>query len=228
MKNGWHGLIAGFGSAALLVLLILLSIQIIGLNKGIYHVLQTRFDVADEVGITQTELDEVTDVFVDYTVDQRDDLSVKVMVDGESAEMFNERELEHMVDVKGLYTKSRTIVWWLSGICVVVFGYLLISGDRRTMVHTHKNVSAGFLLFCIALGIYFTIDFNGFWTNVHLLLFTNDLWLLNPMTDRMILMFPLNFFLALSSLVLSAFVIVYVLLWVIAAKADKRLKGKAS
>ena len=228
MKNGWRRLIAGIGSITLLILLILLSIQLIGLNKGIYHTLQTRFDVADEIGITQAELDEVTDVFVDYTIDQRDDLSVKVMVGGESTEMFNERELTHMVDVKGLYTKSMTLVWWLAGICVAALGYLMVTGERKTIVRAHKNVSAGFLLFCIALGIYFVIDFNGFWTNVHLLLFTNDLWLLNPLTDRMILMFPLNFFLALSALVLSAFVVVYVLLWIIAAKADKRLKEKAS
>jgi len=226
MSKIGRGIIAVIGSISLLVLLILLSIQLIGVNKSVYHTLQKQFSVADEVGITQDELDEVTDVFIDYTKDARDDLSVLVTVDGEQTEMFNERENLHMVDVKGLYLASKTIVLWLTALCIFAFAFLVFSGSKKTLYATHRSVSAGFLAFCAALSIYFLIDFNGFWTNVHLLLFTNDLWMLNPLTDRMILMFPLNFFLALSVVVLLAFVVVYLALWKFSVNRLNKIKER--
>ena len=51
------------------------------------------------------------------------------------------------------------------------------------------------------------IDFNTFWTNFHLIFFRNDLWLLNPNTDRLILMVPLNFFITLVTRIIIVSVV---------------------
>ena len=42
-------------------------------------------------------------------------------------------------------------------------------------------------------------DFNGAFTAFHHMLFTNDLWLLDPATDRMIRMFPEPFFIDIAA-----------------------------
>lgn len=227
MKNRLNKLIATLGSVALLLLLIILCIQAVGLNAGLYGALQRRLDVADYVGITQDELDDVTKVFIDYTVDNQDDLDVFINYDNQVQQMFNEREITHMVDVKKLYLASEKLTWWLGAIALLAFAYLWFAKKRAIIVNTHTRVSLGFLFVCIALGIYFALDFNGFWTNVHLLLFTNDLWLLNPVTDRMIRMFPLEFFLSLSAVVLAVFVASYVLLWITAGISSKKI-GKSA
>lgn len=49
-------------------------------------------------------------------------------------------------------------------------------------------------LFFLMLSFWASIDFTNFWISFHELFFTNDLWLLNPMTDLMIQMFPETFF----------------------------------
>lgn len=63
-------------------------------------------------------------------------------------------------------------------------------------------VFAGILL--IGMVIYALLDFDAFWTSFHLLVFDNDLWLLDPLTDRMIRMLPLALF---NGLVLRIFVV---------------------
>ena len=92
MKNGVNKTISAFASIMLLILLIFTAIHFLGLNKGLYGVLQRKFDVADEIGISQNDLDSVTEVFIDYTKVNRDNLDVAVSLDGQQVEMFNERE----------------------------------------------------------------------------------------------------------------------------------------
>ena len=55
--------------------------------------------------------------------------------------------------------------------------------------------------------IWILADFTGFWTTFHQLFFTNDLWLLNPATDRMINLFPEAFF---------SHLVIRILLWFLA------------
>lgn len=222
MKNGFNKTISIFASIMLLILLIFMSIHFLGLNKSIYGVLQRKFEVADEIGIPQSDLDDVTIVFIDYTKGQRENIDVEVMLKGEKAEMFNKREKLHMVDVKNLYVSMINICYVLTGITAIIFIYLFLRKKKEIVFRMHKKVSIGFLFFCAAFGAYFVIDFDSFWTNVHLLLFTNDLWLLNPMTDRMILMFPLNFFLALSVIVLIVFIIIFAFLFIFSNRGIKK------
>ena len=37
------------------------------------------------------------------------------------------------------------------------------------------------------------LDFEGFFTQFHLLAFSNDFWMLNPYTDYLVMMFPQGF-----------------------------------
>ena len=60
-------------------------------------------------------------MFVDYTRGQRDDLDVTVSVEGGTEQMFNEREISHMVDVKNLYLAGVQIAYFLGGVAIVAF-----------------------------------------------------------------------------------------------------------
>ncbi len=227
-KNGaFSKLVATIGSTALLLFLMFSLVLGVGLSKPVYGVLQEQFGVADYIGISQGDLDRVTDVFCDYTKDLRSDLDVTVTVDGAQTQMFNEREINHMVDVKNLYLAGVQIAYFLAGVAIVAFTALFITHQHKSIYRVHTRVSFAFLLLCVALGVYFAVDFNGFWTNVHLLLFTNNLWLLNPATDRMIRMFPLEFFLTLSGIILGTFAALFAGLWVFASSRTKAIE-KAS
>lgn len=215
---------ATIGSVALLLCLMFSLVLGLGLSKPIYGVLQEQFGIAEYIGISQTDLDNVTNVFVDYTKDERDDLDVTVTVDGEETQMFNARETSHMVDVKNLYLSGVQIAYFLGGVAIVAFTALFITHQKKSIYRVHTKVSLAFLVVCVALGIYFAIDFNGFWTAVHQILFTNNLWLLNPITDRMILMFPLEFFTTLSGIILGVFLALFIALWIFAGNRAKALE----
>jgi integral membrane protein (TIGR01906 family) len=49
------------------------------------------------------------------------------------------------------------------------------------------------ILLVMMLGVLALIDFNWLFTQFHLLSFTNDLWLLDPATDYLIMLFPEGF-----------------------------------
>ncbi len=54
----------------------------------------------------------------------------------------------------------------------------------------------GCLVLLITVGVVGAIGLSGFdsaWTQFHEIIFSNDFWLLNPTTDRLIQMFPPEF-----------------------------------
>ncbi|HQP00577.1 MAG TPA: DUF1461 domain-containing protein, partial [Caldisericia bacterium] len=51
-----------------------------------------------------------------------------------------------------------------------------------------------FIPILIFLILYLFVPFDKLFINFHLILFRNDLWLLNPETDRLIVLLPEDFF----------------------------------
>lgn len=107
---------------------------------------------------------------------------------------FNEREIRHMEDVHQLMTYL-DILTKVSLFLSLAFAYLLI---RRYGYGEFYNILLGSILiifiFLSILILFISVDFQRAFVVFHELLFTNDLWLLDPKTDLMIQMLPENFF----------------------------------
>lgn len=152
-------------------------------------------------------------MLLDYIVDHRDDLDYKL----ESGEpMFNQREIDHMVDVKNLYLGAKSIFILSIIVFLAITLYFLIKLKFNEFLFTFKqSFRSSFMIFGLVLGligIYALVDFSGFWTNFHHLFFRNDLWLLNPATDRLIQMVPLPFFTQLVVRILFSIMLLVILL----------------
>ena len=83
------------------------------------------------------------------------------------------------------------------------------------------------MLLLAAIAVWVLLDFSSFWTAFHHLFFTNDLWLLDPATSRMINMMPLQLFYDIVVFV----VVVFILLWaalIAVAVAVRRKEKRAS
>ena len=108
---------------------------------------------------------------------------------------FHEKEQRHMADVKALFDLDRTVL-----LCAVVLAVLLglgAYGLRPCRRWTARGVVWGSLAILAALtglGVWAALDFNGLFVLFHRLSFSNDLWLLNPATDLLIRLMPLEFF----------------------------------
>ncbi|MBQ1810238.1 MAG: TIGR01906 family membrane protein, partial [Erysipelotrichaceae bacterium] len=153
---------------------------------------------------------EMTNILLDYLKDKRDNIDGTAVVKGVEREIYDQREKLHMVDVKALYKNALLI----RGACLigaaVLFAVVWFQNKKESFTLYRKGYVRALCVFAgifAALGLYAFIDFDRFWTDFHLLLFDNDLWLLDPATEIMINMVPSAFF---SALVYRIIILVFV------------------
>ena len=134
----------------------------------------------------------------DYFSNDDTDLIIKVTKHGEIVEsLFNEREIAHMRDVKGL-VKGVYLAQWISLFIIllgILAGYFITKGDKfgspiRDLGRGGKLTLALTLL----IGLFSLVGFERLFLYFHLFSFSNDLWILDPTRDYLIMMFPEGFF----------------------------------
>ncbi len=113
--------------------------------------------------------------------------------------LFNERELSHMHDVKGV-TQGFLRVWYLTLAVVILLGVWSWRGDWLAAFR-QGLMRGGWLTLVLAftVGIIATVGASGsgdmFWTffeDFHGLFFSGDTWLF-PYSDTLIRLYPLQF-----------------------------------
>ena len=165
-------------------------------DRRFYSAQQDKYQIAANIGVSQSELDKITDVLLGYLQHENDDMYVEAKVKGQTREIFNQREKDHMIDVRNLYDEAIMV----RNVCAIT---ALIS-----LVYLISRKS--FNIICL-------IDFNMFWTYFHEVFFPmNDLWLLDPRTDILINIVPEEFFFALVTriiVIVTIAVIIYYLLF---------------
>lgn len=211
-----NGVVGYVSVIALIIILFVTSIDINCFNKDFFHSQYASLKTADELGMSDEDLNKATDTLLDYLQDRREDIIVEVTVKGTRQEAFNSKEAAHMVDVKGLYQFALV----LRNVCIILFVasfiYLLIrlkKGVFTLLSIDYMKVAIVFAVVFTFLALWAYVDFDAFWTAFHKLAFRNDLWLLDPNTDLMINLFPAPFFSALVFRIVGMFAGAFILLF---------------
>ena len=152
--------------------------------------------VAQETGIREGELLDIVRQIRAYFNSRREPLEVRANVSGETRELFNSREVQHMADVKRL-------IWGVYGVQWASFLYLLawlacgVVLWRRALLRRVAmlalwgcSVTVGLVL---AVGITAWVSFDSLFVVFHRLSFSNALWQLDPSRDYLIRIFPEGF-----------------------------------
>ena len=184
-------------------------------DLSFYSKIYRQENTAAEIGVTQDTLDEMTDILLDYLKDRRQDIDGEALIKGEMREIYDEREKLHMVDVKALYQKAILLRNVCAVLALIMMVALYIKYKKDMFLFMRRDYVKALIVFAgifALLGIYALTDFDQFWTNFHLLLFDNDLWLLDPATEIMINMVPSAFF---SALVYRILVLLFIALAVL-------------
>lgn len=177
-------------------------------NTNLYYDLYKGLNRAQEIGMSFNDLMMVNANLLDYIMDKRENLDMTAEINGQEREVFNEKEKEHMVDVKLLYLtakKLRDILLVTSLLLIAIIFLIRRKIALRSVALGYVRASYLFLAVVIFLAAYALLNFNQFWLQFHELLFTNDLWLLDPNTDILIQMVPSEFFYALVKEILITF-----------------------
>ena len=102
-----------------------------------------------------------------------------------------------MDDVQQLFHLCQR-VGWTCGSLVIILVLILHGGIswrtfRRALIAILGAVTCLIVIACI--------DFNSLFILFHQVAFTNDLWLLNPQTDLLIRLMPLEFFISYAAII---------------------------
>ncbi len=212
----------------LMIVLLITSIEAVAYwTPGYYEKEYTKYNVTADVHMEMDDLLDVTTEMMAYLRGRRPDLHVPTIVDGQPREFFNEREIAHMEDVRGLFLGGLA----LRRICVAaalvcLAGLLLLRAPVRKVLP--RSVCAGTVLFFAAicgLAAIIATDFTKYFVIFHHIFFDNDLWILDPRTDLLINIVPEPFFMdtaARIALTYGAAVAVVFVVCVILIRRDRQ------
>lgn len=183
------------------------SVLEVGTNETLYYELQTRAGVLETAGVSEEDLwrlDERLALCLEGMENWNDDWGwngagkpLRVVVDGAEQDAFNAREIAHMEDCQRLFDLLRTARW------IFLVAFILLWVTQIVMERRTKDggflvwMWIGSLILIVPLaifGIWAVIDFSSAFSFFHRLLFTNDLWLLDPATDLLIRICPSGMF----------------------------------
>lgn len=185
-----------------------------------YEIEKSNIEAA--VNIPEEDLLPLYKALTDYMVGSIDSIQVEATVDGIVMPMYNQREIDHMVDVRHLIDLLKRLILFI----VILLGsslFVLIRKKEKIATVFLGQVISTFLIFIGFVGMAMT-DFNKYFIKFHELLFTNDLWLLNPLTDRMIMLLPEVFFKDIVLLIVVSYGFVSIFLGVMGTIFDKKMR----
>ena len=88
----------------LMIVLLITSVEAVAYwTPGYYEKEYTKYGVAETVQMEMDDLLDVTEEMMAYLRGRREDLHVPTIVAGQPREFFNDREIAHMEDVRGLF-----------------------------------------------------------------------------------------------------------------------------
>lgn len=177
-------------------------------TPGYYEKEYTKYQVLNDLPeMTMDDLLDVTDEMMAFLRGKRENLHVYTTMGGEYREFFNDREIAHMEDVRGLFVGAlvlRRICIITAFVCVALLW--LLKADIALVVPRSVCWGTGlfFAMLCV-LGLVISTDFTKYFVIFHHIFFNNDLWLLDPATDLLINIVPEPFFVDTASYIALVF-----------------------
>ena len=165
-------------------------------NQWLYEYGFDKYNVGQATGLADSELENAASGLIDYFNSNKDSIEITIIKDGQSFTLFNQKEVAHLKDVKGLIWLD---YWVLLGTGVYVLVYAVVSlcwlarECRRRLATAVINGSGLTIVLILLLGLLALLDFDRFFLQFHLISFTNDLWQLDPTKDYLIMLFPQGF-----------------------------------
>ncbi|MFQ6027083.1 MAG: TIGR01906 family membrane protein [Dehalococcoidia bacterium] len=165
-------------------------------DAGLYNRGFEKYQISRYTGITNHDLRQAGADIRHYFNSGEEPLALRARVQGVEREIFNQREVAHMHDVKGLI---RGVYWFTALSAVYILGFVAAGYWRYRNSFTQRlarlflwgsGVTVGLV---VAVGLFALVGFNSLFLIFHQISFSNNLWQLDPRTDYLIIMFPLGF-----------------------------------
>lgn len=163
-----------------------------------------RHHVDQTTRVSLDQLDTAADDITLYFEDDRSVLRIPVVIDGQETSLFNEKETDHMRDVKTLIRAVFRLNEISLAVVLVYVGAVVLWARERSPRELARYSLFGVAVGVIVVGVIGAFALTGFdaaWNRFHEIAFRNDLWVLDPKKDRLIQMFPEPFWQEMTYLV---------------------------
>ena len=146
----------------------------------------------DKFGFSQQERLYFAENSIDYLINQEDISFLEELKMADGSQLYNSRELSHMVDVKNLVQAALTVTRIIIVIALMIITALAITKNQqliRSLLFLSGISTLGIILLILAM---VAINFYELFNYFHYLFFTGDTWLFYE-NDSLIRLFPLKF-----------------------------------
>ena len=173
-----------------------------------------------------------------YLEGKTDVVQVKDPDTGTMVNTFSDKENAHLRDVRVIVSFLKIARYAGGGLVIGILGTLYFFGskDKKALLSDAARgfaLSALFLLAAAtALAVWGIVNFNGLFWTFHKVVFSNELWLLNPNTDLLMALMPLPFFtwyageMAKSLLPVLIMMLLVIVAWTRIGKTQKETNAK--
>ena len=165
-------------------------------NIGLYEGGFEKYRIARASGISTEDLRQVALDLRAYFNSGDEPLAVRTRIYGSQRDLFKEKEVAHMHDVKRLLWGVYGAVL-VSAVCMVAVAATGFARQRRAFLPTmaRRTLWGGGLTvgLLVAFGLVATVGFDALFLLFHRVSFANDFWQLDPRTDYLVLLFPQSF-----------------------------------
>ncbi len=209
-------------AVAIPVLLVTSAVRWTSLDTGFYLQEFAKYRIGFNMGLSDEQLHAIADAFAAYFQAPPGEVNIVVDLPSGRQALLNAKEIHHMVDVQVLLHLVFRL--WVGSLIIIgiAIAATVIPQPQTAAPWALTAAASGGLLTVVliaGIGVAAALDFNSLFIRFHLLSFTNDLWLLDPRTDRLIQLFPTGFFfdsamrIALTSLLSGALMAGTALAW---------------
>ena len=177
------------------------SIYLLGTGNITMRTIMKRYAPPQDTGLPAEEYAPVVSMITSYLKGDEVPFQHIYTVNGTEYAAFNAKEQHHMADVQDLFRLCKLIGFVCHGGYLLAELYLLWGDKDRTNWRAFRRTLLASLAAVTAVIILACIDFDSLFILFHKVAFTNDLWLLNPQTDLLIRLMPIEFFILYALLI---------------------------
>lgn len=207
------------------VLIVCSTVCIYSKSVSLYKAGFEKYNISRVTGISNVQLEQIARQLVDYFNSKSSTPQVIVNINGNQQLVYSEKELLHLKDVREII-RIFSILQITAILIFVSVAILLYStfGFRRLL----QGIQIGAIIagtVTAVLVVWALLDFNGLFLLFHFVSFSNDLWILDPANDYLIMMFPEIFFNHAAILIVLTILIESIVIGIAAYLIYKVLTG---
>ena len=192
-----HNLLSILAALLMSIGLLAAAIYIPATASWVMRPLMAHYAPPEDTRLPAEEYAPVVSMITRYLKGGNEDFQHVFTVNGTEFAAFNQKEQHHMADVQDLFRLCRFIAWLGWG--VVIFSGL--SARRKLAWRTFRRTLLAILAAVTIIIIAACIDFDSLFILFHKVAFTNDLWLLDPRTDLLIRLMPIDSFVSYAAII---------------------------